>query len=74
MTFNKEMLAANLRGYRARTRMTQEEVAKKIGVNTNTIVNYENGINPPSYETAWKLADLYGVTLDQLGGRKSPAA
>lgn len=30
MTFNNEMLAANLRGYRARTRMTQEEVAKKL--------------------------------------------
>lgn len=69
MPFNKETLSSNLRALRARTRMSQKDVAKSIGVNTNTIINYEDGKSTPSYETAWRLADLYGVTLGELGGR-----
>ena len=33
------------------------------------IMNYENGKGGIGYETAWALADLFGVTLGELGGR-----
>lgn len=69
MGYSKDVVAANLRGLRAKKRMTQAEVAEVIGVNTNTIGNYENGDSSMSYEAAWKLADLYGVPLCALGGR-----
>ena len=69
MAFSKSVLADNLRGLRAKHRMTQEEVAKAVGVNVNTIANYENGVGGMGYETAWKLADLYGVSIGELGGR-----
>lgn len=69
MPLNTEILASNLRGFRARKRMTQSEVASAIGVTTQTIANYEDGKPGMSYENAWALADLYGVTLSALGGR-----
>lgn len=69
MAFSKSVLADNLRGLRAKHRMTQEEVAKVVGVSVNTIANYENGEGGMGYETAWKLADLYGVSIGELGGR-----
>lgn len=69
MEYSKDVVAANLRGLRAKKRMTQAEVAEAIGVNANTIGNYENGDSSMSYEAAWKLADLYGVPLCDLGGR-----
>ena len=65
----KELIASNLRAHRARLRMSQMDVASALDINTSTIRNYEAGETCPDYITAWKLADLYGVTLDDLGGR-----
>ena len=69
MAPTKEKLSARLRGLRAERRLTQAQVAEAVGVDTNTISAYENGVAWPNYETSWALADLYGVTLDELGGR-----
>ena len=71
MPCDKQELAANLRGLRARLRLSQEQVAEAVGVTPQTIVNYENGKGGMGYETAWALADLYGVTLDELGNRQA---
>lgn len=68
--FSTDRLAAKLRGLRAEARLTQQQVADAVGVDQLTISNYENGKSAPSYETAWNLAMLYGVSLDALGGRK----
>ena len=59
----------NLRGYRARARLSQAELADKIGVHVNTITNWENGKGGIAFDKAWELADLFGVTLDELAGR-----
>ena len=70
MSFDPGIMAANLRALRAREGLTQEEVASKVNVKNGTIINYENGKSSPSYETAWRLADLYKVSLGELGGRR----
>lgn len=75
MKFDKETYAANLRRLRREksTRedrdVTQAEVASAIGVSEASLQNYEVGRSAPSYEVSWALADYYGVTLDELGGR-----
>lgn len=74
MPFNPDRMGAMLRGYRAQRRLTQKEVADAIDTSESTIVNYENGKGGMSYATACKLADLYGVTLDELGGRTAHQA
>lgn len=70
MPFDKEEPAGNLRAFRAKRRMSQQSVADAIGVDQITISNYENAVSGMSFENAWALADLFGVTLDDLGGRK----
>ena len=74
MPYDKNVLAAYLRAFRARARMKQSEVAAAVGVTANTIMNYENGEGGIGYETAWALADLFGVTLGELGGREERKA
>lgn len=69
MAANRDLFAANLRGLRAEMKLKQSDVADAVGVSVGTIANYENGEGGISYETAWKLADFFGVTLDELGGR-----
>lgn len=49
--------------------LTQAELAKKVGMSTRTIQNYELGKNPPStLEIARKLADALETTVEYLLG------
>ena len=65
-----EIIAAELRAHRARKGETQREVADAVGVNESTLCAWENrgGIG---LDDAWKLANHYGVSLDDLAGRKA---
>lgn len=80
MPYDKGVMAANLKRLRreksARENrdVTQAEVAAAIGVSEATVANYEKGDGCVSYETAWALADLYGVPLCDLGGREERKA
>lgn len=69
MAYSKETTAAKLRGLRAERRMSQDDVARRIGASVGTIRNYENAVTDLSFENAWSLADLYGVSLCDLCGR-----
>ena len=60
MPYDKNVLAANLRAFRARARMKQSEVAAAVGVTANTIMNYENGEGGIGYETAWDHGQVVG--------------
>lgn len=62
----KQSLAARLRQLRRERRLTQEEAAAGIGVARPTYTGYETGQDPPGRETLKRLADFYGVTLDEL--------
>lgn len=50
--------------------LSQDSLAKKIGVSKVTICWYENGERTPSLENFLKLADILNVSLDQLVGRE----
>lgn len=55
--------------------MTQEELAKALGVSRSTIGMYEQGKREPDFETEEKIADYFNVTLDFLrtgGGSAVP--
>ncbi|EUJ59187.1 helix-turn-helix domain-containing protein [Listeria fleischmannii] len=47
-------------------RLTQQNIADKLGVNVVTYSNYERGVRTPSFKTLTKLADIFGVTVDYL--------
>lgn len=61
-------VADNMRAMRAKHRMTQREVADAINVNVATIANWESGKGGMSFESAWKLADLFDCSLGELSG------
>ena len=49
--------------------MTPHELAKAIGVNHQNIYRWESGKTQPSLEMCIRLADFFGVSLDELVGR-----
>lgn len=46
--------------------MTQAELAERIGVTRQTIIAIEQGRYSPSLETAFQLARVFGVPLDDV--------
>lgn len=49
--------------------MTQEELSATIGVSAQTVSKWENGVNMPDIMLLPVLADIFGVTTDELLGR-----
>lgn len=58
-----------LKSERILRRLSQEKLAKEIGISQQAISFYENDINEPSISICERLADFYGITLDELVGR-----
>ena len=48
---------------------SQRDLAKLTGINQQNISRWENNQAIPSIENCEKLADFYGITLDELVGR-----
>jgi putative transcriptional regulator len=46
--------------------MTQQSLANKVGVSRQTIVAIEKGKYSPSLEVAFKLADVFDLSLDKV--------
>jgi putative transcriptional regulator len=46
--------------------MTQADLADRIGVTRQTIIAIEQGRYSPSLETAFQLARVFGVPLDDV--------
>lgn len=66
-------MSNNFRKARELNRLTQEEVAKKLGVSRTAYVRYENGERECSFETLRNLANILSVTIDYLLGRENKA-
>lgn len=64
------MISKNIRKFRNEHHWTQKELADKLHVGKTTVSNYETGYSEPDIETQLILADLFGVSLDELNSRK----
>jgi hypothetical protein len=62
----------SLAAARVNARLTQREVAKKLGVTTNTIVAWEKSRREPSVTQAKALAETYGMPFDSIIFFKAP--
>lgn len=56
---------------RTDARLTQGELAKKVGITTSTISMYEQGNRKPSIEALEALADFFNVDVDYLLGKST---
>ena len=60
-----------LKELRKSRKLTQGDVARFLGIPQKTYQNYEREVRDPDSDMLCKLADLYGVTLDDLFGRQA---
>lgn len=61
-------LGARIKYLRTRDKLTQTQLAARIGVTKSMVSSYETSIRLPSLEVLIKLALLFKVTTDYLLG------
>lgn len=59
-------LGTKIRKLRTDAKMTQEELAEKLGVSGQAVSKWENNAAAPDIYTLPKLSILFGVTIDEL--------
>ena len=63
----KPAISNNIRKLRFnQDEMTQQALAEAVGVTRQTIIAIEKGKYSPSLEVAFKIAETFSVTLDQV--------
>lgn len=65
-------LGENLQELRRAAGLSQEEVAGRLFVSRQSVSKWENGQAEPGVENLKALAELYGVSMDELTGMPSP--
>jgi putative transcriptional regulator len=61
-----DCLSNNIRRLRFENgQMTQQELADKVGVTRQTIIATESGRYAPSLPLAFKIAQVFGVSIEQ---------
>jgi len=56
----------NLRGHRVSNDLKQKEVAERLGICRESYRKKENGMLSLSLDEGFELADLYGITIEEL--------
>ena len=59
-------MKTKLKVFRAMRDLTQEALAKKIGVTRQTVIAIEGGNYNPSLELAFKLARFFDVNIEDI--------
>ena len=62
------MFSERFKTLRLEKKLTQNELAKELGVSNKTISVYEKGTSSPTLETLEKIAAYFNVTIDYLIG------
>lgn len=59
-----------LKSLRKERKMTQESLARVFHISQTSVSKYETGEAVPDLETVVKMADFFGVSLDEFVGRE----
>lgn len=60
------LIGSKLKKLRKEHKLTQAQLAERIGVTKPTVSAYENDLRSPSYEVLVSLANVFDVSLDYL--------
>jgi transcriptional regulator with XRE-family HTH domain len=66
-----ETMPSTLTRLRTQKGVTQEEAAASFGVSNKTVSKWETGASLPETEYLTKIADYYGITVNELFGRET---
>ncbi|MFD1851818.1 helix-turn-helix transcriptional regulator [Oceanobacillus bengalensis] len=59
-------LLTKMKEYRAKHKLSQDQLAKAVGVRRETIGNIENGKYNPSLKLAFDIAKVLKVSVEEL--------
>ena len=59
-------LGERIKNQRTRAGLSQERVAELVGVSRQSVTKWESGQSAPSTENLFKLAEIFGTTVDML--------
>lgn len=62
----KLTIGENIRNYRRKQDLTQEEFAECLGVSYQSVSRWENGTTYPDIELLPAISKLLGITVDEL--------
>lgn len=62
----KELIAKNVQYYRRKLGLSQLELAEKLQYSNKNVSKWENGETTPSIFTLKRLAEVFGITVDEL--------
>lgn len=66
MDVNKTSLSSRIHVLRAEHKMTQKDLADKVGVSRQTIISIEKGNYTPSLLLAYKIAKTFEKTIEEV--------
>ena len=66
-------LGENIYKFRTQKNLSQGDLANALDVSRQSVSKWENGAAVPELDKLIKMADLFGITLDELAGRAAPA-
>ena len=66
----KDIVAKNLLYYRKKDKITQKELAEKLGVKHNAISAWENGVNSIDIDTLFRICQIFNITVNDMYGMK----
>lgn len=49
--------------------LTQEQLAKEVGLSKSAIIKYENNVREPNFEAITKLENYFKVSINYLTGK-----
>lgn len=56
----------NLKYYRTKANMKKQELADQLGIHQDYVSMIERGARRPGFNLAKRMADLFGITVDEL--------
>lgn len=58
--------SANLRSLRKKNNYTLESLGKVLNISKSTLSDYETGKSSPPFSVCERIADIFGITIDEL--------
>lgn len=65
------MLGEKIISERKKCKLSQEDLAEKLGITRQTISNWELNETSPDLKQAFKLCDIFNISLDELTGKEN---
>ena len=67
-----QTIGEKISALRKQRKMTQDELAEKMGVSSQAVSKWETNMSIPDLPSLINLADFFGITLDELVRNRKP--